>query len=110
MPKTKLTLTVNPEIIAKAKEKAREHGTSISKLVENFLKFYTQPTVHCFNCGKKFDVTAAEICPKCGWFICPHCGACGCNLGEEARKVAYQMKKVYDELILNDIRFQVRRD
>ncbi len=106
MVKTKLTLTVDPEIIAQAKKKAKNRGTSISRLVENFLRFYIKPTVHCFNCGQKFDVTEAEVCPKCGWFKCPHCGACGCNLSEEARKVAYEMKKVYDELLLTDIRYK----
>ena len=104
--KTKLTLSINREILEKAKKISKERGVSISKLVENFLAFYASPTLHCFHCGKKFDVHEAEVCVNCGWYICPHCKGCGCNLDDSAKKVAYQMKKVYDELLLTDIRFK----
>jgi hypothetical protein len=35
---TKLTLTIDPEVIAKAKQYAREHGRSLSNLIENYLQ------------------------------------------------------------------------
>lgn len=35
---TKLTLTIDPKIIAKAKKYAREHGRSLSNLIENYLQ------------------------------------------------------------------------
>lgn len=38
---TKLTLTVDPEVIAAAKRYARREGTSVSNLVERFLATLT---------------------------------------------------------------------
>lgn len=35
---TKLTLTIEPEIIQKAKEYARSRGQSLSDMIENYLK------------------------------------------------------------------------
>ena len=101
--KVKLTLSVDEEVVKEAKERAKKMGVSLSRLVENFLTFYVKPTVYCFSCGKKFAVWEAEVCPKCGWFKCPHCGACGRDLGEEARKVAFEMRRVYDELLLGGL-------
>ena len=40
--KTKLTLTVDKEVIVKAKEVATQSGTSVSELVENFLRQLTR--------------------------------------------------------------------
>jgi len=104
--KVKLTLSINQDVINEAKQKTRKLGVSISKIVENFLKFYTHPTVYCFSCGEEFEVEKTETCPKCGWFICPHCGACGCNLDNDARKVAYQMRRVYEDLLIGKPRWR----
>lgn len=104
--KTKLTLSIKKDILERAKEVSNKMGVSISKLVENFLAFYASPTLHCFHCGKKFDIRESKVCLKCGWYICPHCGGCGCSLDDSAKKVAFEMKKVYDELLLTDIRFR----
>lgn len=38
MGKTKLTLSVDREIVARAKDFARSHDTSLSRLVESFLR------------------------------------------------------------------------
>jgi len=38
----------------------------------------------CWFCGKKF--TKQDHCDKCDLFVCPHCGKCGCDLSEEARR------------------------
>ena len=38
MRKTKLTLSVDREIVARAKDVARSHDTSLSRLVESFLR------------------------------------------------------------------------
>ena len=33
---------------------------------------------HCWNC--KHVVTSNDKrCPKCNWYYCPSCGACGCD-------------------------------
>jgi len=39
---TKLTLTIEKEIIQKAKEYARENNRSLSKIIENYLKSLTK--------------------------------------------------------------------
>lgn len=38
---TKLTLTIEKEVIAVAKEYAKEKGQSLSEMVENYFKFVT---------------------------------------------------------------------
>ncbi len=98
MTKRKLTLTIEGEIIDAAKEKAKKSGVSLSKIVENALRYYAKPTVYCFKCGYKFSVDEAEICPRCGWYKCPRCGACACELGEEGAKVAFYMRKTLMEI------------
>lgn len=40
---TKLTLSIKSEVIAKAKVYAKANGTSVSKLVEDYLKNLSQP-------------------------------------------------------------------
>lgn len=41
--KPKLTLNIDEEIIAKAKEYAKSNGRSLSGLVEDYLNFLTRP-------------------------------------------------------------------
>ena len=38
MEKTKLTLTINPDLLAQARNLAKERGTSLSSLVEGFFE------------------------------------------------------------------------
>lgn len=40
----------------------------------------------CWTCGKKF--VKNQPCDKCEFFICPHCGRCGCHLSDASKKVA----------------------
>ncbi|MHA1590003.1 MAG: DUF6364 family protein [Candidatus Njordarchaeales archaeon] len=96
--KKKLTLAISEEVIEKSKRKASEMGLSLSRIVENALRFFADPEVYCFSCGFKFRIKEAEMCPKCGWYICPKCGACGCRLGEEGAKVAFYMRKTLMEI------------
>jgi hypothetical protein len=51
---------------------------------------------YCFSCEKPFTVIFPieehihknpESCPTCGFFKCPNCGKCACDLSEEGRKV-----------------------
>lgn len=93
MSKKKLTLTVEEQVINAAKNKAQISGVSLSKIVENALRYYVEPTVYCFKCGYKFSINNAKVCPRCGWYKCPRCGACACDLGEEGVKVAFYMRK-----------------
>ena len=100
--KKKLTLSIDAEITEQAKIKASKSGISLSKLVENALKYYVNPTVYCFKCGTRFSINETEVCPKCGWYVCPHCGACACSLGEEGVKVAFYMRRTLKEVFLSD--------
>jgi hypothetical protein len=41
--KTKLTLSIDPEVIARAKEEAQRRGTSVSDMVETYLAAVSKP-------------------------------------------------------------------
>jgi len=99
MVKVKVTLSLDRDIVKRAKAKASLSGISLSKIVEDFLNFYSNPYVYCFSCGVRFAVSEGEVCPSCGWLKCPSCGACRCNLGDEAAIVAYRLRKVYEDLL-----------
>jgi len=97
--KTKLTISVDKRLLHEAKAEAAEKHIPISGLIENFLEFFVRPGVYCFKCGEKFGAQSAEVCPKCGWLICPKCQVCKCGLTEEAGIAAYHMRKVYEHLL-----------
>lgn len=98
MAKKKITLTVDDIVVDKAKKKSRELGLSISRIVENALNFFANPSVYCFKCGQKFLIKLSVMCPRCSWYKCPKCGACACKLGDEGIKVAYFMRKTLIEI------------
>jgi len=104
MPKTKLTLSVSKEILDAAKMVAEKRHLSISRLVENFLAFFSQPVVYCFKCGEQFSVVDAKICPKCGWLTCPKCGICGCGLSEDTAAELFRMRQVYEDLLFGRVK------
>jgi len=99
-----LTITLEKEILEKAKKEAKEKRIPLSRVIEKFLKFFANPEVYCFKCGKKFGVSEAELCPKCGWMICPECKACRCELGEEAAIAVFHMRRVYEELLVGRVK------
>ncbi len=33
----------------------------------------------CWNCQAEIIPALETKCRKCGWYICPDCGACGCD-------------------------------
>ncbi|MBS7649680.1 hypothetical protein KEJ17_08585 [Candidatus Bathyarchaeota archaeon] len=102
--KIRLTVTVDGEVFSKAREAARRRRVPISRLVENFLRFFSEPEVYCFKCGERFSSVEAELCPKCGWMICPKCRACRCIIGEETAIAVFHMRKVYEDLLLGRIK------
>lgn len=102
--KSKLTVTIDKDVLAKAKKKADEKGIPISHVIERFLDFFADPYVYCFSCGKRFRSSEAEICPKCGWMICPHCSACRCSLSEETAAAIFHMRRVYEELVAGRVK------
>lgn len=97
--KIKLTLTVDKNIVEKAKKVAGQKRIPMSRLIENFLDFFAEPEVYCFECGEKFNSVEAELCAKCGWMICPKCKVCRCGLKDETAVAVFHMRRVYEGLL-----------
>jgi hypothetical protein len=97
--KAKLTLSIDSEILKEAKEASSKKRIPISRLVENFLRWIVNPDVYCFKCGMKFSANHAELCPKCGWLVCPKCKACRCELSEEAAMSIFYLRKTLEDLL-----------
>jgi len=103
-PKVKLTITVDQDILRKAKDISSEKHVPLSRAIENFLRFFSNPEVYCFKCGEKFSVSDAELCPKCGWMVCPKCGVCRCGLSEETAVAVFHMRRVYEDLLVGRVK------
>lgn len=103
-PKVKLTITVDREILSEAKKVAEEKRVPVSRLVENFLKFFANPEVYCFKCGKRFSSSYADLCPKCGWMICPECGGCRCGLDEKTAIAIFHMRRSLEDLLVGRVK------
>jgi len=101
--KVKLTITVDCEVLEAAKREAKSKNMPLSRIIENFLRFFVNPEVYCFVCGENFMVKGAKLCSKCGWLICPKCGACRCKLGDEAASAVFYMRKVYEDLLVGRV-------
>ena len=102
--KTKLTLTVDKKILENAKKVAEQKRIPISRLVENFLDFFVNPEVYCFECGEKFNSVEGELCPKCGWKVCPECRVCRCGLSDETAVAVFHMRRVYEDLLAGRVK------
>jgi len=102
--KERASFTINEEVLKRAKEVASRKNIPLSRAIENFLRFFSDPWLYCFRCGKRFNVSGSDICPKCGWLKCPNCQTCGCNLGEEAHTVAFYMRMVYEDILLSRLK------
>ena len=103
-PKARLNITVDKDVLHKTRIVAREKHIPISRLVENFLRFFIDPGVYCFKCGEKFNSTKAKLCAKCGWMICPKCSVCRCGLNEETAIAVFHMRKVYEDLLTGRVK------
>jgi len=104
LPKGRLTITVDEAVLEKARQLAREKHVPVSRLVENYLRFFVEPHFYCFKCGEKFESRDTLVCPVCGWMKCPKCGACRCGLSEEAAVSAFHMRKVYEDLLAGRVK------
>ena len=102
--KTKLTLSINPEALEKAKRKAKQKGIPLSRAVENFLEFFSDPKVYCFKCGEEIDSQKSQQCPKCTWLICSSCNSCGCDLDGETATAVFHMRRVYEDLLSGKVK------
>jgi hypothetical protein len=97
--KTKLTISIERKVLEEAKKVSDKKRIPISRAIENFLTFFSNPEVYCFKCGERFNSTQAELCPKCGWMICPKCKVCRCGLSEETAIAIFHMRRVYEDLL-----------
>jgi len=102
--KAKLTVTVNEKILDEAKNVSKRKRIPLSRAIENFLDFFAKPEVYCFKCGERFSSTEAELCPKCGWMICPKCKVCRCGLSEETAIAIFHMRRVYEDLLAGRVK------
>ncbi|MEM3085789.1 MAG: DUF6364 family protein [Halobacteria archaeon] len=98
MAKAKLTLTVDPKALARAKRASRARRIPLSRLVEGFLDWASDPRLHCFACSAPFGASRGRTCAKCGWLSCPSCGGCGCALPKEALAGLHSLRKTLEEL------------
>ena len=102
--RVKLTLTIAEDVLQKAKAKADEKSIPLSRLIENFLDFFTNPVIYCFKCGEGFSSEESRLCPKCGWMICPKCNTCRCGLNEESAIAIFHMRRVYEDLVAGRVK------
>jgi len=99
----KITTTIDRKILEKAKKICEDKHFTMAGIIENFLSFFVDPWVYCFNCGEKFYVREGELCPKCGWLKCPKCGTCRCELDEKTAIAVFHMRRVYEDLLIGRI-------
>lgn len=104
MPKAKLTLSIDKAALDRAKTIAEVKHVPLSRAVENFLEFFAKPEVYCFKCGVKFNSYDAELCPKCGWLVCPSCEVCRCGLDEDAAVAVFHMRRVFEDLLVGRVK------
>ena len=97
--KGKLTLSIDRAIRDNTKRLAYQKRIPLSRLVEKYLDFFSNPIFYCFKCGVKFSSTQAELCLKCGWMVCPDCSRCRCGLNEEVVIALFHMRRVYEDLL-----------
>jgi Family of unknown function (DUF6364) len=97
--KTKLTLSINEKVRNDVQAVVDERNLTLSRLVENFLKFIIKPNIWCFKCGEKFCIQDVDKCPKCSYLICSLCSACRCMLSDETAVAVFHTNKIYQQLL-----------
>lgn len=102
--KEPLNVTIDKDIKEKAITEAEKKNIPLSRLIENFLDFFVNPKVYCYSCGQEFRSTEAQVCTKCASMKCPKCSSCACNLSEEAAKVIFHMRRVYEDLLVGRVK------
>jgi rRNA maturation endonuclease Nob1 len=102
--RAKLNVTIDKHILQEAKKVAARKRVPVSRLIESFLEFVTNPEVYCFKCGERFDSGNSKLCPKCGWMVCPKCNVCRCNLSEETAVAVFHMRRVYEDLLAGRVK------
>ena len=94
----KLTLSVNESVLKTARKVAEAKNMPLSRMVETYFKFISDPLVWCFKCGNEFKASQAKVCPKCSYLVCPKSESCGFSLEDDTANAVFQMRKVYEHL------------
>lgn len=102
--KERLTITINSDVLHRFKQICKKRHLTISGVLQNFIEFFVNPQLYCFECGEAFDADSAQLCTKCSWMICPSCGLCGCGLDERVIKAVFQMRKTYEDLRMGRVK------
>jgi len=76
-------IAVDKKVLKGSKLISKNKGISLSRAIENFLRFFSDSWVCCFKYGEKFGANKGNVCPKCGLSICPQCEAYRCSLDEK---------------------------
>jgi hypothetical protein len=97
--KGKLTLSIDKSILKDVKNVCENKNIPISRMVETYLRFVSDPNLWCFRCGEEFASSKAQVCPKCSYIICTKCRACGCKLDKETSIAVFHMRRVYEHLL-----------
>ncbi|MCW4005284.1 MAG: hypothetical protein NWF04_01600 [Candidatus Bathyarchaeota archaeon] len=104
--KEPLNVTIDKDVKEKAITEAHKKNIPLSRLIENFLKFFVDPQVYCYHCGKEFHSSETLVCTKCSSMKCPACGSCACSLSEETSKAIFYMRRVYEDLLAGRVKEQ----
>ena len=104
--KEPLNITIDGDVKEKAIAEAQKKNIPLSRLIENFLKFFVNPQVYCYGCGKEFQSSETLVCTKCSSMKCPVCGCCACSLSEETSKAIFYMRRVYEDLLAGRVKDQ----
>jgi len=104
MNKDRFTFTIDASLSRKFKEICDERHLKYSGVLENFVRFFVNPSLYCFGCGNQFNVEGADVCTKCGWMVCTHCGICGCGLNEGVVEAIFHMRRTYEDLLMGRIK------
>ena len=102
--KPRLNITIDKEVLEKARKMADEKHISLSGLIENFLDFFVDSKVYCFKCGERFSSSDSSLCPKCGWMKCPRCEVCRCDLDDDVAEAVFHMRRVYEDLLIGRVK------
>lgn len=94
-----LTIKLPANLMKRLRKIAESRGLTVSTIVRKHLKWITSPYVICFGCGRKLSLANSRMCVSCYWIMCPHCGVCGCSIGDDARSRSSYWRKLIKELL-----------
>lgn len=88
-------------------EKAVISGDSyyVKEYVDSHNTYYKR----CWSCKRPIISLISITCPKCGWYICPHCGTCHSDICSNKREIDYSDKKIKFTMRTRELYFEYNR-